>query len=570
MAQAEVSGGYVTQKKCRVFKSKNASVSNTYPGHSGVDVTAEGGYDYVVAHSVGRVVACEGKRGYNAQGSTGTASYGNYVKIRHDNGYYTLYAHLRYITVSVGQTVYKGQTLGYMGNSGNAYGAHLHFEVRDKGGNVLGFKAREYLHKDLPGLSGGGTVNRTEHGGGGGKFGSSASSGSSSSSGTTKPSSSSSGSGGSGNNKSNTGNAASVIAGTEKPNVEITKVVVKSVSGSAGKRAENKLLSVGKSEAPYEVIVQHGSTIFAPPLIDRVTLEWQRKSTPGTLNFKCPISKELTIAEGDTVCFRVNGSAVFLGYVFERSRSDPYTMDVKVYDQLRYLKNKGTLAYTGKTYTQVLQMIANDYGLKCGTLTDTKYKIPQRIEDGTLFDILSNASDQTVIHAGKLYVLYDDCGKLQLRDIESMTLPLLVDADTTESYKYATSIDRDVYTKIVLASDNSETGERELYVENNTEKMAQWGVLQYYESLSDASAAKLKATAKLLKTYYGKLHRTLSLSGCLGDIRVRGGSSLVVRFVFDDMTVQNYMVAEKVKHTFSNGLHQMDLDVSGIKGEFTV
>lgn len=555
MAQVEVSGGYVTQKKCRVFKSKNATVSNTYPGHSGVDVTAEGGYDYVVAHSMGRVVACEGKRGYNAQGSSGTASYGNYVKICHDNGYYTLYAHLRYISVSVGQTVYKGQTLGYMGNSGNAYGAHLHFEVRDAGGNALGFKAKDYLHSDLPGLSGGGAVNRTS------------SSGSAASSGTKKTgSSSSSGT----ESKSNTGNAAATIAGTEKTNVEITKVVVKSVSGSVGNRAENDLLSVGKSESPYEIIVQHGSTVFAPPLIDRVTLGWQRKSTPGTLNFKCPISKEFTMAEGDAVCFRVNGNAVFLGYVFERSRSDPYMMDVKVYDQMRYLKNKGTLAYSGKTYTQVLQMIANDYGLKCGTLTDTKYKIPQRIEDGTLFDILSNASDQTVIHAGKLYVLYDDCGKLQLRDIESMTLPLLVDADTTESYKYATSIDRDVYTKVVLASDNSETGERELYVENNTEKMTQWGVLQYYESLSDTSAAKLKATAKLLKTYYGKLHRTLTLSGCLGDIRVRGGSSLVVRFVFDDMTVQNYMVVEKVKHTFSNGLHQMDLDVSGIKGEFTV
>lgn len=51
---------------------------------------------------------------------------------------------------------------------------------------------------------------------------------------------------------------------------------------------------------------------------------------------------------------------------------------------------------------------------------------------------------------------------------------------------------------------------------------------------------------------------------------MRGGSSLVVKFNFDDLSVQNYMVVEKVKHTFQNGLHTMDLDVSGIKGEFVV
>ena len=95
-------------------------------------------------------------------------------------------------------------------------------------------------------------------------------------------------------------------------------------------------------------------------------------------------------------------------------------------------------------------------------------------------------------------------------------------------------------------------------------------MLQYYESLSGAGAAKLRETAKLLAGYYGRLRRTLSLSGCLGDIRVRGGSSVVVRFRFDDLSLQNYMVVEKVKHTFQNGLHTMDLDVSGVRGEFTV
>lgn len=61
--------------------------------------------------------------------------YGNYITI--DNGLdsngnrvYTIYGHLSSICVSVGQTVYQGQVIGYSGNTGNSYGGHLHFEVR--------------------------------------------------------------------------------------------------------------------------------------------------------------------------------------------------------------------------------------------------------------------------------------------------------------------------------------------------------------------------------------------------------------------------------------------------------
>ena len=47
---------------------------------------------------------------------------------------YTLYAHMKYnsVQIKVGQKVNRGQTLGYMCNTRYAFGAHLHFEVRDK------------------------------------------------------------------------------------------------------------------------------------------------------------------------------------------------------------------------------------------------------------------------------------------------------------------------------------------------------------------------------------------------------------------------------------------------------
>ncbi|MCK5430763.1 MAG: M23 family metallopeptidase, partial [Anaerolineales bacterium] len=65
-----------------------------------------------------------------------TGGYGYMIMIDHGNGYQTLYAHLSSVNVSCGQSVGRGQTIGYSGNTGNSTGAHLHFEVRFQGGFV--------------------------------------------------------------------------------------------------------------------------------------------------------------------------------------------------------------------------------------------------------------------------------------------------------------------------------------------------------------------------------------------------------------------------------------------------
>ena len=63
---------------------------------------------------------------------------GNYVVINHNNGFYTIYAHLASVSVVEGQTVSMGEVIGTMGHSGNATGTHLHFGISigfpDKGG----------------------------------------------------------------------------------------------------------------------------------------------------------------------------------------------------------------------------------------------------------------------------------------------------------------------------------------------------------------------------------------------------------------------------------------------------
>jgi len=102
------------------------SGNDYYSGHLAIDIASGEGSPVYAADS-GVVTMAAG--GWNG-------GYGNVVQINHGNGYVTLYAHLSVINVSVCQSVGRGQTIAASGNTGNSFGAHLHFEVRLNGGFV--------------------------------------------------------------------------------------------------------------------------------------------------------------------------------------------------------------------------------------------------------------------------------------------------------------------------------------------------------------------------------------------------------------------------------------------------
>ena len=137
-------------KMSRVLKNGNNQITEGYSSsHKAVDlVKYKNKSDLVIAHSKGKVTFVQiGFR--NDKGSTGNRSYGNCVKIEHENGYTTLYAHLSKVYVKKGQFVKQGQVIGKMGDTGNAYGIHLHFELR-KGKTLI--DPTPYLNADLPNL----------------------------------------------------------------------------------------------------------------------------------------------------------------------------------------------------------------------------------------------------------------------------------------------------------------------------------------------------------------------------------------------------------------------------------
>ena len=314
----------------------------------------------------------------------------------------------------------------------------------------------------------------------------------------------------------------------------------------------------------YELLIQHGKTLYYPPVVDGVTIEWERQGQPGKLSFSVVKTENLSFEEGDPCRFSVDGKPLFYGFVFEKSRSgsNPKNIKVVVYDQLYYLKNKDTYVYSNKTATEVVKMIAEDFGLRLGTLENTGYKIESRTEENaTLFDIIQNALDATTKAKTEMYVLYDQAGKLMLTNIGNMKLGLVINEDTADDYDYKSSITQNTYNRIKLALEDSDAGKRLIYISQDSTNINKWGVLQYYEKLNDATNAKTMADA-LLKLYNAKT-RSLSIKNALGDVRVRAGTMLVVMLGLGDINLSNYLLVEQVKHSFNNGQHLMELKLRG-------
>lgn len=132
--------------KIHVLQGKDEMVTSYYgvrtdpvtgrevSSHLGIDLISEGGNRTIVAFADGKVTAT--RNTYSGRTTDGSA--GNYIRILHADGRYTLYKHLKQNTLKVkkGETVKAGQAIATMGDTGHSTGVHLHFDVEINGKRV--------------------------------------------------------------------------------------------------------------------------------------------------------------------------------------------------------------------------------------------------------------------------------------------------------------------------------------------------------------------------------------------------------------------------------------------------
>lgn len=310
-----------------------------------------------------------------------------------------------------------------------------------------------------------------------------------------------------------------------------------------------------------------GNVFNISELITDVTWKTKRNGKASSLDFEILKDSNLTISNGDVVSFKVNNIGVFYGYIFENSGSKDPTIKVTAYDQIRYLLYNDTYVFTNKKASEIIGQIANDIGLRIGTIEDTGYVIPSLLEDDKkLLDIMYSALEKTLISTKQTYTLYDDYGSLCLRNINNMKQSVVVSDDSNlGDYDWKNSIDGETYNRVKIVRDNKDTKGRDVYIAQDSKSISKWGRLQYFkkadEKLNKAQIQEMVENTLKLKN---KETKTLKLNDVIStdikeDLKLRAGSGAYVDI--KEKGISQYYLIEEATHKFSKGNLIMDFDL---------
>lgn len=310
--------------------------------------------------------------------------------------------------------------------------------------------------------------------------------------------------------------------------------------------------------------IQNGTHGFEPVVLEGIQFETSRKGSPGKLTFKALQDDKLDIEEGNAVSFKVDDTAVFYGYIFRIQGDSTNIITITCYDQLRYLKNKDTYIFRQTTANRIANMICTDFGLRTGELEETAYVIPYVVYDNkTLIDMIQDSLDMTLTNTKNMYVLYDDYGKVTIKQIARMKVGLMIDADTAEKFEYESSIDSETYNRIKLMYEDSDTKERTFWTAEDGATQGKWGTLQYFEAVSKEERDTAQSKANALLSLYNNKTKRLTIPNVIGDLRVRAGSMVMVQLQAGKEKVDHWMIVDSCTHNFKENEHFMTLKVMG-------
>lgn len=302
-------------------------------------------------------------------------------------------------------------------------------------------------------------------------------------------------------------------------------------------------------------------------LVIEASWKTKRKGKPSNLEFQIIYSGDFSLDNGNTVSFKVDGNEVFYGYVFEISGSKEKTIKLNAYDQMRYLLFNDTYVFSDKKASDILKRISNDFGLVTGEIEDTGFVIPRFIQDDKkLIDIIYGSLDKTLVSTKETFLLYDDFGRLSLKNINNMRQNVVISGESNlGDYDWQKSIDNEVYNKVKIVRDNKELKCRQVYIAEDKNNMQNWGTLQYYKKVDDKMTdEQIKELAEGTLKLKNKEVRTLKLKDVIStdisnDLKLRAGSGVYVEI--GDRNIKQFYLIEEATHKFSNGNLIMDFEL---------
>lgn len=300
------------------------------------------------------------------------------------------------------------------------------------------------------------------------------------------------------------------------------------------------------------------------PITEKITYTTNRNGSAGKLTFSFIQKKAINMTEGARIQFYAAGTKVFVGFVFATEQNRLGVVSVTAYDQLRYLKSKASYSFKGKKLGEIIQQIATDMQLQIGTLEDTGYMIPTLTKENTeCLDIIEYGLQLTQNNTGKIFVFFDDFGKLSMKEARNMISDVLIgNGSIITDYSYKSDIDSDTYNQVKLVRSNKETGQWDTYTFSDQSNIKKWGLLQKYKKVDEnLNEAQIDQQGNIMMAYYDRVLKTISVEGVGGIPGLKAGA--MAKFKITDvpeLSVGLFLMLDKVKHTFSNEEHTMSLE----------
>lgn len=299
------------------------------------------------------------------------------------------------------------------------------------------------------------------------------------------------------------------------------------------------------------------------------TYTTNRSGSAGQLDFSYYYDKPINMTEGAKVEFYVDGKEVFLGYVFTIEQDRWGVVKVKAYDQLRYLKTNASYSFVGKRLGEIIQQIATDMQLQTGILEDTGYVIPTLTKENTeCLDIIDYGLMVTQNNTGKVFSLFDDFGKLSLKEGKNMMSTALIgDGSLLTEYSYKSDIDSDTYNQVKLVRPNKDTGQGDTYIFKDSETIKKWGLLQKYEKVDEnLNEAQINQQGTIMMAYYNRVLKSMSIDS-IGVIGLKAGGMVMLKISdIPELKSGYWLLLDKVKHKFSDNDHTMNIEVRILEG----
>ena len=320
----------------------------------------------------------------------------------------------------------------------------------------------------------------------------------------------------------------------------------------------------------YELLITEkrtGKLWNAAPCVTTASYTTNRTGSPGKFTFTLLKAGGISFVEGDVVRFSVDGTLVFYGWVFNKKKDRWGVIDVTCYDSLRYLKANASYRFYGQTASQILTQIAADFQIPLDEVQDTGYQIPTLMEENqSCLDIIETAIQQTLIHTGVIYVLYDSGKGLCLKKTEDMISDTMIgDGSLVTNYTYETDIDQQTYNSVKLAKANEQTGRADVVEVMDSETVGQWGLLRLYQTVDgETNLAQMQEQAQTMLKYHNRQLRSLKVDS-LGVLGLRAGMMVLMKIKgLGDINLDQYVLLEKVTHTFEQEKHTMTFDTMNI------